>query len=566
MKPQSPVASRGFSVFGRLLVTLFLVTSNAACGRAGTSGGAGTKTLEAVQPPPELAQLDQAVQDQFHQLQDHLVELRGRTGGDEAARGSAWGALGEWYYVYRYSTSARACFHNAEALAPEDPRWPYYLGILSEDDGDLDQAEAGYRRAAELAPKVPAPRVRLGDLALGRQDLERAEQLYAGVLAEEPDNPGALLGSAQLALARDEPEAALEPLQKLARSQPEALQVNYTLSLAWRRLGDDRRADEALGRIPAEVLDQIPLDRDDPWERELQRADIGARTLTRRGVRAFRRGDKERAAVLLGRALAANPNGAETRFNYALALRGLGRWRDARDELNEALARADEGSELAAKAHLEMGRLLLDTGRPRAAAPHLQAALRIDPDSAPAHLVYGRLEQRRGNLEAALGHYTAVRNLEGEIPGVRFWHAALLLALDRRREAFDALTEDISLADDPSGPKLLLARLLSTTDDPSLRDVSRARTLLGEVAKAKGPDMLFAETAAMVAAAEGDFDAAIEWESAAVDRGETLSAQGPVHIARRRLVLYRERTPCRTPWERQERRVTLAVDAPAAAP
>jgi len=569
MKRRSPRNSRDFFAFGRLLATLCLLASLAACGRPGTDGTNTAEALKPVEPPPDLAQLDQAVQEQFRQLHAHLLDLQDQAqdqGGHDAEKvGAAWGDLGRWYDVYGYSTSAGVCFRNAEALEPEEPRWPYYLGLLAEEDGELDQAEAGYERAAELAPEIPAPRVHLGDVALRRQDLERAERLYAGVLGQDPDNPGALLGSARLALARDEPEAAIEPLETLAQTQPEAVQVNYTLSLVWRRLGDDQKADAALGRVPPENLDQISLDFGCAWDRELQQVDIGARTLTRRGVRAFHRGNKETAAVLLGRAVTADPAGAEKRINYALALREVGRWRAAQEELSAALARADEKSELKAKAHLELGRLLVDTGRPRAAVPHLEAALQIDPHSAPAHLVLGRLQQRRGDLEAALAHYAAVRGLDREIAGVRFWHAALLLALDRRHEAFDALTEDIPRTEDPSGPELLLARLLSTTDDPSLRDVPRARKLLDEVARTKEPDVLFAETAAMVAAAESDYDGAVAWESAAVDRVTSLAARGTAHTARRRLVLYREHRPCRTPWERRERRVILPVDAPRGA-
>lgn len=581
MKHRLPRVLRDASAFGGRLAALCLVASLAvaftACDHAGTGGATGTASLEPVEPPQDLPQLDQAVQEQFHRLHDHLLDLqkhrqhrptaragRNGTGGDESP-GSAWGALGEWYDVYGYGESARSCFRNAVALSPDEPRWPYFLGMLSEDDGDLDEAEARYQRAADLAPDVAAPKVRLGDVALRRQDLERAEHLYDEVLSEDPDNPGALLGTARLALARDEPDAALAPLQELSRTQPEAAQVNYTLSLVWRRLGDDQRADEALNRVPKENLDQIPLDIESSWDRELRRVDVGARTLTRRGVRAFHRGDKRRAAVLLGQAVTADPKGAEKRINYALALREIGLWRAAYDELNEALARADEGSELKAKAHLELGRLLVDTGRPGAAMRQLEATLKIDPRSAQAHLILGRLEQRRGKLEAALGHYTTVRDLDGEMPGVRFWHAALLLALDRQHEAFDALAEDIRLADDPSGPKLLLARLLATTDDPSLRDIPRARKLLDDVANEETPDVLYAETAAMVSAARGDFDKAIAWQSAAVDGVASLPARGAAHTARRRLVLYREHTPCTTPWEGRERDVTLPVKAPGVA-
>lgn len=543
---RGPIRTRARTVVC-VAVVLVVISS---CARA------PTLELEKVEEPPDLEQLDAAVREQLVELWRDLHEASRK----EAELGAVWGALGQWFDVYGYATSAARCYRNAHRLDPEEPRWPYYLGRLGEDRGELEAARGDYTKATELAPEELAPRVRLGDLALQRQDLASAEARYREVLEAVPDNPGALLGKGRLALLRGDAAAALEPLESLARMQPEAVQVHYSLGLAWRQLGDEEQAAEHLQRVPEENLDQVSLDLGFSWDRELQRLNRGARSLTRRGIRAFRRGEHARAAVLLGQAVAADPDGPEKRINYALALSELGHWTAAEEQLSEALRRAEDRSELAAKAHLELGRLLAARRRQQAAVPHLEAALTIDPQSLPAHLELGRLRHHQGRLEEALAHYAAVRTTDRPLAGTRFWHAALLILLDRRQQAVAALEEDLGELGDERQLRLLLARLLSAAPEDELRDIACARRFLAEPTVPS--DVLFAETAAMVAAAEGRFAAAVAWQRAAVAALDDQRPRTAAQTARRRLVLYERGEPCRNPWESRETPILVPVVAP----
>lgn len=549
------------------------------CGPAEPARGPGAKgvgelpgeqeaELEQVEPPPDLNDLDLAVREQFQEI------WRASRTEDAGEAGPAWGRLGQWFDVYGYENSAARCYRNARALDPGEPKWPYYLASLAERAGDLAAAEEGFQAAAALAPRAPAPKVRLGDLALSRQQPERAEDLYREILADDPEDPGALLGMGRLALLRGNAAAALPPLGRLVRTQPEAAQVHYTLGLAWRQLGDEEKAAHHFGRVPQDNLDQIPLDLGSPWDEELRLLDRGARTLTRRGVRAFRRGETGQAAVLLGAAVSADPEGPEKRINYALALRGTGHWAAAEEQLQEALRLASPESEQAAKAHLELGRLMAARGRGEPAAEHLQASLAIDPRSGPAHLELGRLRHAQGRLEEALGEYAAARQAEGSQSEVRFWHAAVLMALGRAGEARSSLEEDLEHLGEDRALRLLLARVASAAPDDGLRDGQKAREELqaagaaggapaGAGEAAAGPDVLYAETAAMVAAEAGLFGQAVAWQRAAVEALAGVKPRSALHTARRRLVLYEQGEPCRTPWEAGEAALLLPVEAPS---
>ncbi len=527
----------------------------AACGL----GVKPAPSVDSVAPPHDLDQVDVAVREQFDEIWADLQQAESGAHGS-AERASAWGSLGQWFHTYKYSSSAAECYGNAQRLDPADPRWPYYLGMVSEDTGDLEAAWAHYSAAVELDPESVEARIRLADLAMRRQDLGRAKEIYTAVQADHPTSPGALFGLGQLALLHGDAAAALEPLEQLIGMQPEAAQVHYALARAWRQLGDEHKAADHLAQVPDDNLMQIPLILDAPWHRAVQLMDRGARTLTRRGVRAYRRGENEAATRYLGRAVAADPEGPEKRINYGVALREVGRWGAAEEQLVEAVRLSEEGSELRCKAHVEMARLLMHRRRFMEARRHLEAALAIDAESLPARLELGRLHQIRGEIEEALAQYAAVRSIDQALPGTRFWHGALLMALGRHDEALTSLEDDLAELDSDRTLKLLLARVLSSAPAGELRDLQRARRLLAE--SAATPDVLYAETAAMVAAADGRFDEAVAWESAALAALEELQPRRAAHIARRRLELYRRGEACRNPWEEREAQIVAPVTPP----
>jgi tetratricopeptide (TPR) repeat protein len=523
------------------------------------SGSGPGPAVAVVAPPHDLDQVDQAVREQFDGIWADLQEAESGSVGS-AGRASAWGTLGQWFHTYKYSSSAAECYGNARRLDPTDPRWPYYLGMIREDTGDLEGAWNQYSAAIELDPESVEARIRLADLALRRQDLDRAEEIYTAVYADHPTSPGALFGLGQLALLRGDPAGAREPLAQLIAMQPEAAQVHYALARVWRQLGDEQGASEHLAQVPDDNLMQIPLILDAPWHRAVQLMDRGARTLTRRGVRAFRKGEHGAAARYLGRAAAADPEGPEKRINYGVALRENGYWVAAEEELIGAVQLSEEGSELRVKAHVEMARLLMHRRRLAEARQHLEAALAIDDQSLPARLELGRLHQALGKPDQALAQYAAVRSIDRALVGTRFWHAALLMALGRHQEALTSLEEDLAELGSDRGLQLLLARVLSSAAERELRDLPRARQLLAGVSQE--PDVLSAETAAMVAAAGGSFDEAVAWERAALATLETLQPRRAAHIARRRLELYRRGEACSTPWEEREPQIVAPVTPP----
>lgn len=508
--------------------------------------------------PPRFEQLEPAIRQQFTRLRDQLA--RARTSSRQSsprALGQAWGDLGQWFHVYRYPQSAMRCYAEAVLLDPEEPRWQYYLGILAVESGELDQAAAAFASAARLAPDSPSILVRQAELMLQQRKPGRAQTHFRQALALDPHHLSAAIGLARLLLQAGKPQQALEVL--LALPTPDNRyegHINYLQAQAQRLLGRHDEARRLLERIPEGNSEPPALGGDDPWLDQLMANNLSSNHLTRLGMRAYRQGDFRRAALHAGRASTLNPDNAELRTNYAAALLALGRTREALEQVERSL----EQQPGLARAHLVRAGALRQTGKLTMARDALLAALDLDPDMRDARQQLGRIYQQTGRVDQAIEQYAEMRERHPESMEVRFWHAALLASENRFGEALDALEEDLATHPRSRTLQLIRIRILAAADDVS-RQPRLARALLSEVIDARA-DVYYAETAAMVAAALGNFGEAETWQSIALEAVETLADADKAHIVRRRLTLYREKKPCRTPWEPQEALITKPVTRP----
>lgn len=533
---------------GTVLAALLLI---AACGH----GESPDPAYETVEPPAALAELDLAVREQFHALWAGSADA---APASEARRN--WGELGMWFHVYRFEDSAVRCYRNALLIEPDDPRWPYFLGMLSAGAGDAVSARRHFERALALAPDAAHIHVYLADLALTSADLQAAEDGYRRALAANANDPAARLGLGKLSLQRGDARAALSWIEPLAAEQPEAGEVLYPLAAALRQLGEHARALDLMRRIPSDNVQQIALAREDPWWKSLQRMDRGARQLSRRGVRAARQGRQGEAAVLFGAAVRADPEGPEERVNYALALAELGRLQEAMAQLEKALQLAPDGSDMRAKVRLERGRLLARAGRTADAERAFRALIEDRPTEAPPRIELSRLLHSRGDLESALVAYEGLRELGRNDPELAFWHAAALLGLGQIHRAADQLRSDAAQL--PDAQRLSLLRLRTRLPSDA-RDREALNAEIEALADATAhPDVLFAESLAMAMASLDRFAHAERWQRAAVEALTPARMSRPLQIAQRRLTLYREGKPARTRWERLERPIDLPVVPP----
>ena len=235
----------------------------------------------------------------------------------------------------------------AIAQTPENPDDLYRTGQRLFADHKPDQALAALRRAAELRPTDAATWAAIGVVHASRADYPQAESAFHTACLLKPDLPDACLYYGRTLYLQDRFDDALRVLGLAAGREPEHAQIRRVTALCL----------EALGRAP---------------EAEL----------------AFQQ------AIRFDRASPANDDPA---IDYGVFLYRQGRAADALAPLEAALKRHPD----AARAHLELGCVLLALDRSADAASHLERATALDPAAPRGHLLLGKAYQRLGKSDLA---------------------------------------------------------------------------------------------------------------------------------------------------------------------
>ena len=524
------------------------------------SSGDGSSRGEGRYPdlpePMALETMDRSVREQYAELRGTLDRLRRTADPEPAWLAEAYGKLGMWGQTYRDEALARHAYTTAQRLAPDDPRWPYYLGVRQAAGGDPKVARGAFERALELAPGDVAILIRLGELELELENYERAEELLQQVLRIAAEHSRARLGLGQIALARGDAALAVEHLEAALGAGEAHAAVHYPLGLAYRALGELDKAEKHLqkGIDGKKETGRVRLGVRDPMMAELSRMNVGERKFRKAARRSLKSGDSERALRQLHRAIAAEPNKPTPHVALARALARIG-------ESEEALAEFDRALELGATAsvHRDAGTYLSRLGDLDGAREQLRLAVAKDPKLWQAHRQLAFIaiwsDGTEKGLDESLSHLERAIGLRPHSAGMRLVRAKALMTFRRFDAATRALEEDLSIMPDDVPLRLLQARLLSTTPDDELRDGQGALELARGLAQEPYSATL-AETFAMAYAALGDQERAVAWQKAA------LEAAGDFRWMKDRLERYEKGQRCLIPWRKREQDIDATVTPP----
>ena len=398
---------------------LLLAFLGAACGGTGIPA-----ELHAV-PPPDLARLPDPLRQQVGSRWEALTgRIEGGAPAGELAR--AYGDAGLILMAAEFEEAALACLRNAEALAPDDPRWPYYLGRFHLLRGEQAQAPAPFERAYALRPTDVPTLVQLGELYLDQGRPDDAAARFREALAIDPRSAAGLWGLGRAFLAGDAPAQAARQLEQALALAPEAGRVHYSLARAYERLGDARRAAEHLERRGSgapSVADPLM----DAYRGLLE----SALAYHNRGFEAFGAGRWAEAAEAFRAGLALEPDNVAIRHTLGTVLHQMGDVGAAVREF-EALLRIEPSH---TQALFSLAVILASEGRYDEARRGFEAAIEHEPDYVQARLALAELLQGLGRPEDALSQYEAVvevdpRRVEAWIDG-----ANVRIGLDRYGDA-----------------------------------------------------------------------------------------------------------------------------------
>jgi tetratricopeptide (TPR) repeat protein len=498
---------------------------------------------------PDVSGMHDSVQTQLREAYASLLMIlqswrEGQEPATERRRiGESYGDLGRLLMAANHLDVAERCFRNAQTLAPEDFRWPYYLGHVSISKGELTNAQEYFEQVVRLRPSDFAALVWLGyvNVELGRP--EAAEPPLARARALAPNTAAVFYQLGRASLAKQDYATAVQHLEAALRLNPAAVVIHYPLAMAYRGLGDLEKAQSNLDRTKRRAGPGAALTVPDPLMAEVRTVLRSPEVYGELGQQASARGDWPEAARHFRNAIDLSPDDADLHLNLAVTLNRMGEARAALAEL-EAAIRVDPRF---ARAHFMIGTLEERSGRDQEAIDRYSAAVTYDPGLSEAHLRLADALRRIGRFETSLSSYQKVLELDPHREEARFGEAMALVRLTRHREAQERLHVALSYhPDQPAFPQAL-ARLLAASSDPQVRDGQRALELARALAEQHKTTSV-AETMAMALAETGRFPEAAEWQrlamSVAVEAGHPDAARRMAA----NLALYQRQEPCRTPW------------------
>ena len=394
----------------------------AACGSR-PEEAADTTTNPASLPPvslPDLSGMEPAVQ----------AQLR------EQSEARAYGEVGRLLLAADYFVAAEPYLLHAQAQAPEEVRWPYYLGHVHMANAEPAKAAAAFQRVLRLQPNDPATLVWLGNLHLDQGRPELAEPLFTRAISTQPRLVAALFGLGRAALARRDFARAADYLEQTLAADARASVAHYPLALAYRELGDTAKAEAHLRQRGG-----VEVGPPDPLMVELRGVLKGPVAEEARGVRALDAGDYRAAAGYFRTAVEQAPENAALRHKLGTALSLAGDTAGAVREFEEVLRRSPGF----AQAHYSLGVMAAATGQLPQATEHLAAAVKSQPDYVDARLRLAEALRLGGQMERSLAQYEAVLSIDARVSDARFGYAATLATLGRLREARDAFSDGARL-------------------------------------------------------------------------------------------------------------------------
>jgi len=148
---------------------------------------------------PDFSVMEASVREQMRARHSLLAAQLEHRGTNPVELGTAYGELGELLMAATYFDAAEACYLNAEALAPADVRWPYYLGQLYKAKGPLAKSAASFEKARQLRPNDVATLVWLGEAYLLQGRSDAAEPLFGQALTLDSTSAAAHFGAGRAA-------------------------------------------------------------------------------------------------------------------------------------------------------------------------------------------------------------------------------------------------------------------------------------------------------------------------------------------------------------------------------
>jgi tetratricopeptide (TPR) repeat protein len=371
---------------------------------------------------------------------------------------------------------------------------------------------------------------------------ESARPLLEKALTLQPRDAAALYRLGRAKLAANDDAGAVRDLEAALALRPDASAIHYPLALAYRDLGDTKRADAQMQLRG--TVDVAPVD---PLLQQVGSLLRNAAADEVRGSEAVAKRQWAEAITYLRQAIAAAPDNASTHLNLGTALYETG---DAKGALREFQTAASLSPGLA-KAHYGAGIVLEAGGHDQEAIDEFSAAVKADNALAEARMSLADSLRRTGRSADSLPHYAEILRTNPAASQAQFGYAMALVRMRRYREARDRLAMAVDTYPDQPGFAHALARLLAAAPDATVRDGRRALMLMEELFRTQRT-LEMMQTMAMTQAELGNYEEAVNWQRQALAAAAQARRSDLASRLQENLSLYENKQPCRKPWRDED--------------
>lgn len=216
--------------------------------------------------------------------------------------------LARLYQANGFTVQAQSCYLGLESFEPQNPEWPYQLGVVMADSRDKRVVAQHLVDSLELDPENSEAYLRLGYVYLDTGMFEEAREVFTYRLQAMPEDPWAGVGMGQLLLYQNRNEESLEWLRR-SKELDDRIESIYDLMYeAYLNLGDVQAASRIRKEGESKQLDSEWID---PNLGFLSDYCYDKGRLVSFARERRKTGDLEGALTLLQRAAGIDPNDPE---------------------------------------------------------------------------------------------------------------------------------------------------------------------------------------------------------------------------------------------------------------
>ena len=385
--------------------------------------------------------------------------------------GNLRGELAMAYEVNGYRDAALSSYEQAEALSPQDARWPYFQARLLVKQGDVEKGLIKMRQSLALEPDyIPSLMwqgtwlLGLGHLLQAEASFSKAKELGLGWAAEA--------SLARVLLKQNRANEAVKLLEALSLKSP-FHSIFHLLGVAYRDSGALDKARIALAR----GKNTRNISWLDPWEDLMEPYRVSFEARLRAAQTLIRRSRITEAISVLQHLQETQPDNPVvlTTLSNAYVLNGeqqRGFW---------VLRRALENEPVHHTIHLNIAGFYQSRGDTDTALQHINNSIQISPDTAEPYARKALILKQIGALEEALTAYDLALEKDASNPQ-RFIEAGdIHRAMNRLSQARSRYQHAVSV--DPSylaGYLRLANLLISSGQFDEAQQVIDQASLLGD--------------------------------------------------------------------------------------